>query len=285
MSLKVCSVCDTRREPPSQKPSLLSHQQGLSGDNKKRKRTHESTKNGNSEDDGIIVIVDEENDPDRIANEDNNDHIFNDIGDGEDNATGSYPALSGWKYLGLPCSAPGDRKWNPVVLRLQARRWGKSRPGKSRFMGVSDELMSVEKLVMQAMYTGEYDKDTMEDKELKSEDTATFEDYQYASSDTPLTDNDRSAKYVRVSETWSRGGWEGWHCEGSVFRTLFGLLMWEELFMSVTDSPVETMIPSCENEAVDVGELLCVGPLDVFITPYQDAPLDLCQPGVFFENR
>ena len=44
---------------------------------------------------------------------------------------------------------------------------------------------------------------------------------------------------------------QGWHCEGSVLRTLFGLLMWDQMF---SDHP------------------------DVFLTPYQDAPLDLNFP-------
>lgn len=47
------------------------------------------------------------------------------------------------------------------------------------------------------------------------------------------------------------GGWQGWHCEGSLLRSLFGLLMWDVVYC---DMP------------------------DVFQTPYQDAPLDLRFP-------
>ena len=50
---------------------------------------------------------------------------------------------------------------------------------------------------------------------------------------------------------------QGWHCEGSVLRSLFGLLMWDQIFV---DCP------------------------DVFLTPYQDAPLDLCFPN-FIRSR
>ena len=50
---------------------------------------------------------------------------------------------------------------------------------------------------------------------------------------------------------------QGWHCEGSVLRSLFGLLMWDQIFV---DCP------------------------DVFLTPYQDAPLDLCFPN-FIRTR
>jgi len=67
MSLKVCSVCNTKREPQSQKPPLVTHPRLLSHEAvsvKKRKRTDEGTKVGNFEQDGSIVIIDEETDPD-----------------------------------------------------------------------------------------------------------------------------------------------------------------------------------------------------------------------------
>jgi hypothetical protein len=56
------------------------------------------------------------------------------------------------------------------------------------------------------------------------------------------------------------GGWVGWHCEGSIIRSLFPLLMWEELY--------EVTIPN------------------VFQTKYQEAPLDLyADHGLFYLNR
>lgn len=56
------------------------------------------------------------------------------------------------------------------------------------------------------------------------------------------------------------GDWIGWHCEGSILRSLFPLLMWEEIY--------ETMVP------------------DVFQTKYQEAPLDLYSDhGLFYQNR
>ena len=45
------------------------------------------------------------------------------------------------------------------------------------------------------------------------------------------------------------GGWQGWHVEGSPVKTLFGLLFWDILF--------DTSRPG------------------LFITAYQDGPLDL----------
>jgi hypothetical protein len=53
-------------------------------------------------------------------------------------------------------------------------------------------------------------------------------------------------------------GWRGLHCEGAPLHTLFALLAWEVLF--------------------DGG-----GVADTFLTPYQDAPLDLdAAPRVFY---
>ena len=55
-------------------------------------------------------------------------------------------------------------------------------------------------------------------------------------------------------------GWEGTHCEGRLFRSLFALLSWDLLF--------DTTVPG------------------VFLTPYQTSPLDLHVPrGMFFANR
>ena len=59
------------------------------------------------------------------------------------------------------------------------------------------------------------------------------------------------------SEHVEGGGWEGLHDEGAVLRSLFCLLMWEVLFASVPD---------------------------VFVSAYQDAPLDLFFP-CFYKNR
>ncbi len=50
------------------------------------------------------------------------------------------------------------------------------------------------------------------------------------------------------------GGWQGWHCEGSVIYAIYGLLMWDVIY---SDCP------------------------DVFLTPYQDAPLDIHYPSYY----
>lgn len=58
---------------------------------------------------------------------------------------------------------------------------------------------------------------------------------------------------------YTGGNWRGWHCEGSPLRTLFGLIMWEILFLDTVEN--------------------------VFYTPYQDQPLDLQYGAVFYKNR
>ena len=57
----------------------------------------------------------------------------------------------------------------------------------------------------------------------------------------------------------ANGAWYGLHCEGACFRTLFGILFWDIIFSSE--------VP------------------DVFLTPFQDAPLDLNTFPDFFVNR
>jgi hypothetical protein len=53
-------------------------------------------------------------------------------------------------------------------------------------------------------------------------------------------------------------GWRGLHCEGAPLQMLFSLLMWDLLFMPLPD---------------------------IFATPYQDGPLDLDAPSVFYTQR
>ena len=56
------------------------------------------------------------------------------------------------------------------------------------------------------------------------------------------------------------GDWVGWHSEGSILRSIYSLVMWEELFEVCVD--------------------------DVFQTKYQEAPLDLyADNGLFYSNR
>jgi Fanconi-associated nuclease 1 len=63
----------------------------------------------------------------------------------------------------------------------------------------------------------------------------------------------------------TNGGWRGWHCEGTPLFSLFALLMWDVLFCSPPGEPAEVR--------------------GVFLSPYQDAPLDLDSGGNLFYRR
>ena len=69
--------------------------------------------------------------------------------------------------------------------------------------------------------------------------------------------NSPSVDDVNIAEYINGGGWEGYHDEGTMLRSLFCLLMWEVLFTSLPN---------------------------VFVSPYQDAPLDLYFSS-FYEHR
>ncbi|EKX42013.1 hypothetical protein GUITHDRAFT_45708, partial [Guillardia theta CCMP2712] len=60
-------------------------------------------------------------------------------------------------------------------------------------------------------------------------------------------------------EQEERGRWKGIHCEGSPLRFLFSLLFWDVIFSS--DVP------------------------DAFLTPFQDAPIDLDFHPFFYKRR
>lgn len=87
----------------------------------------------------------------------------------------------------------------------------------------------------------------------------------------------KSKKGVGVSYTVAveGGGWQGWHCEGAVFQSLFGLLMWDVLF---TCPCCPTADAGCSGGAAAAG-------CSVFITPFQDAPLDLGHRSFFRSRR
>lgn len=81
----------------------------------------------------------------------------------------------------------------------------------------------------------------------------------------------KAARRTPYTLAIDNGGWQGWHCEGSIFKTLFGLLMWDVLFSC----------PICSNKSKDNGSSSCsmnttsTNAYCVFVTPFQDAPLDL----------
>lgn len=67
----------------------------------------------------------------------------------------------------------------------------------------------------------------------------------------------KSFSCISYSEAVDGGGWEGWHCEGGILRALVGLSMWEIFFLPFPE---------------------------VFLTPYQDGPIDFPYPS-YYEIR
>lgn len=63
-----------------------------------------------------------------------------------------------------------------------------------------------------------------------------------------------------------RGGWQGWHCEGSLLKYIFMLLMWDVIYYSPTDD--------------DGGAVW-----NVFASPYQVVPLDFNYPELYLRSR
>jgi hypothetical protein len=83
-------------------------------------------------------------------------------------------------------------------------------------------------------------------------------------------DNSRQVSYAGAIDG---GGWQGWHCEGALFQTLFGLLMWDTLFTCPCPPPdTRGSMPLCKR-------------CNVFVTPFQDAPLDLGHRSFFLSRR
>jgi hypothetical protein len=102
--------------------------------------------------------------------------------------------------------------------------------------GVNGDAVSVENLVLQIMHSA-------------YEEGVLFEAVPSTGEIVPC-----------ASHSYFCGGWIGWHCEGSILRNLFALVMWEELFNTVVE--------------------------DVFQTRFQDSPLDLyADGGLFYLNR
>lgn len=81
--------------------------------------------------------------------------------------------------------------------------------------------------------------------------------FEYSNKDEFLNNTEiiSSSKYQQLC-----GDWIGWHSEGSILRSIYSLLMWDELFETCVD--------------------------DVFQTKYQELPLDLyADNGLFYYNR
>lgn len=111
--------------------------------------------------------------------------------------------------------------------------------------------------------------------------------------------------------TGDGGGWRGVHDEGGVVHCLFVLLMWEHALFPASGSrevtaeadvsrsnPSSTIGGSARGHVASTSDhdddaqgsnlnpnVSNINISDTFLTPYQDAPLDLDSPGVFYMHR
>ncbi len=139
---------------------------------------------------------------------------------------------------------------------VQGKRFGdRQRKGKSRFCGMNSELLTVEQLVMEKCFVIDSDSVTDHIGSTNSHQSTDIVNLTNAA--------DRLYSFVTIEYTVAiqGGGWSGWHCEGGLLRTLAGLLMWDVFFSNV-----------CSDGAA------------VFLTPYQDAPLDFPYASYFLRR-
>jgi hypothetical protein len=122
-------------------------------------------------------------------------------------------------------------------------------------LGLDGESVHVETLVMQ-MFASDY---ADEDETVFVPNTdGTSEDGRNDAAPSGYIKSIRGGSSVDNPPQYTGGRWKGWHCEGSILRSLFGILMWDVFFQDVPN---------------------------VFYTPYQDQPLDLLYGRAFYENR
>lgn len=138
------------------------------------------------------------------------------------------------QLLGLGSDLAQEQSWSPPLVTVTGHRLsrgeGLAKGGKSRYVSSSDNVVGVEDLALEAIGQGE----------AVGEQGSAF------------------------AQRLAGGHWVGWHCEGAVLRSVFGLLFWDVLFGPTSDAAA------------------CV---PVFVSPYQDAPLDLDTAGTFYLNR
>lgn len=154
--------------------------------------------------------------------------------------------------------------------------------GKSKFYGhQTDNVIHVEELVMQKLQIYDADEESHAQSILDSQaplpqpqevknQLRNFRMLPYCALFGPsehlhqtVGNNDEATSSFVPSSSYTRGleslgdGWQGWHCEGSIVRILYGLLMWDVFYLP---RPA------------------------VLLTPYQDAPLDFPYPS-FYQSR
>jgi hypothetical protein len=166
--------------------------------------------------------------------------------------------------------------YSPPVVVMVGRRVGDMRMGKNLLIGPTGNAVSVESLVMEVMKL-DYEEGLLyeplspasasasasasEERKERGKAKGRGVDKSDVSSSGISGSGCGSGELVMTTRYQHLcGNWIGWHCEGSILRSLFPLLLWEEIF--------DISVP------------------DVFQTKYQEAPLDLhADHGLFYLNR
>lgn len=81
-----------------------------------------------------------------------------------------------------------------------------------------------------------------------------------------------SVEHLCIGEYATAGGWMGMHVEGGPLMTLAALFCFEVVFSLEWDSEADRFEPTAALP-------------DVFLTPYQDCPLDMAAGGIFAQRR
>lgn len=148
--------------------------------------------------------------------------------------------------------------------------------------GDDGELVSVEELVRRTCYRGRSVLDDDDENDNKNNnDNVVLKDTSDNNANSDISaSSSSSSREISFQSAVGDGGWLGWHCEGTIMKTLFGLLFWDILFTCpchhccncrCTCSDDDDILP--HNKDCQCGSR-CTGPV-VFVTPFQDAPLDL----------
>lgn len=160
----------------------------------------------------------------------------------------TYPHYSCGSTICMNQASRDLHKFQPNSISIRGRRFGyknSSEPDfvankggkKARYISDNDCVCSVEEYVASALYGTEIDHFISHSQGVANNADSSVQDM-----------ND--PMYEEMLKKTDGLGWKSLHCEGSPLRSLFALLLWDDV-------------------------LFCDVP-DVFITPYQTKPLDLC---------
>ena len=116
------------------------------------------------------------------------------------------------------------------------------------YIGSNDEIINVETYILNKCNKIDFD-DVTTDANI---------DIHTKTNDTDINHiNNNNSNIIAFKDIIDDGNYYGWHCEGNVIYTLFGLLMYDIIFADIAN---------------------------VFVTNYQSFPLDLNYSDFYFQR-